>query len=179
MRTETLLRAGIIAGGLLFGIGANAATCLSPQGANVTVEPATACEAGVGNNDPFPGDLTAFGLTWSAIDKNDDDNNVDELTSTGNGQLFGTWSIDPSIYPNPYNQFVLVVKSGPGWTAFLLSGLSGTWSADSPPALSHLSLYGRLGDDNCCDQELPEPGSLMLLGLGLLGIGLARRRLSR
>jgi len=178
MRIETLLRAGLVAGGLLFGVTANAATCLSLSGANVTVEPSVACETGSGN-DPFPGALSAFGFSWTGIEKNDNDDNTGFLSSTGNGTLSGTWSIDPSIYPSPYNQFVLVLKSGPDFVAFLLSGLSGTWSSDSPPALSHMSLYGRLGDDDCCDQDVPEPGSLALLGLGLLGLGLTRRRIAK
>jgi len=47
--------------------------------------------------------------------------------------------------------------------------------------LSHLSLYVRDGstdDDTTDDDVVPEPGVLFLMGAGLLGLGIARRRKS-
>lgn len=180
-RMESLwFRSGLVALSLLFGSAANAITCgtVGPQTLQATADPASDCVA-VAGNDPFPGALSAFGFSWTAVDKSDsaDGSHNGALALTGEGTGAGTWAIDPSIYPNPYNQFVLVLKGGNNFVAFLLSALNGTWQTSKD--LSHASLYGRLGDEGCCDQQLPEPGSLMLLGLGLLGLGFARRRIGR
>jgi hypothetical protein len=164
--------------------GANAAmlTC-----GNFQLGDAVQCELGDDNNDPYPFDLEAFGESWTAIDKDEaadvvDGNDPDtgELESLFNWSAgpnedpndvrSGEWFVDESLW-STYDRLVIVLKAGPTFSTFELEfgDLSGDWISEQ--GLSHASLYGIIGDGT-----VPEPGTLGLLGLGLLGLGMARRR---
>ena len=55
---------------------------------------------------------------------------------------------------------------------------SGDFYTTTGQALSHISWYdtGSTDDDTTDDDVVPEPGVLFLMGAGLLGLGMARRR---
>ena len=114
------------------------------------------------------------------IDKFSDspsDKGILDLTFTS--QKGGTWTSTEFI------EFY-AVKGGTQVAMYWLEGgaNSGLWSTEhllnnggNQPDLSHLSVFNPLGHFNTI--PTPEPASLLLLGGGLLGLALLRRRARR
>ena len=160
------------------------------------------CFGTLDGNDPGPsGDgLEINGMLFEFISKVDEENGslvhsgADiGLSITGDGDLLpassGTWSYDPSLFAA--EAFVIVIKaaSRPGWAAWLFEGPdaasdAGSWliawvanggsctgieSVGNCADISHFSIYAK-------NASVPEPGTIALFGLGLIGFGLARRR---
>lgn len=91
----------------------------------------------------------------------------------------GTWTYTPGAGDPAITAFV--AKGGSAFNLFSTGGdytdvayFTPNNASGRPAGLSHLSFYDTDGD-----QQLPEPGSLALLGLGLLGLAVARRRVRR
>jgi hypothetical protein len=87
-----------------------------------------------------------------------------------------TWTYTPGAGDPTITFFV--AKGGPSFNLFQADDeLSDTWFTPTNPAngqpfgLSHLTFYDTGGDF-----DVPEPMTLALVGLGLLGAGIVRRR---
>ena len=93
----------------------------------------------------------------------------------------GTWTYSPEA-TDPLITF-FVAKGGPNFNLFANGGApnSGTWVTPTNPAngqpfgLSHITFYDTGARPPL---EIPEPGTLALVGLAMLGAGAVRRRKS-
>lgn len=157
---------------------------------------------GLGGNDSLSAiNALKWGNDWTLLDKTDEDGAVfQSLTFTltslvtneslGNGSWLLTVSDAAGGLNLPlYMDLVFTLKAANSYSAYFFDGVlvdgsdAGTyhvsWTNNNGAfhELSHMSLYGR-ADGRVPPSQIPEPASLLLLGAGLIGLSLVRRRKS-
>jgi hypothetical protein len=144
--------------------------------------------------------------TAGLIDRDDANTNGGLLSITGVGLASGGWSLDSSLWSS-YERMFLYFHFGDARDCstncstsltdpdiFIVELMSpdavGTWAfgpvGASLNGLSNIALLGVAGEQcvpspengNCGQQQIPEPGSLSLAALALLGAWAVRRRRS-
>ena len=186
----------------MIGAQAQAVPCGDPLSGVFLADGTTAsssCIDGTTTNDPFPSSLVWDSMTYDALQKtewNSDGTqtteapvNINLTVTPGAAATSGGWSFINSAL---YDSYVIVLKDGAtapdgvNWSAYLLDSskfdltAGSTWSGDwiygiglnstNLAELSHLSVYGKLS-------SVPEPGMVALLGIGVLGMVVARRKM--
>lgn len=151
---------------------------------------------GAANDVPQPGFVNGagfFGITdwlfdgkWEGTNSGFVDNGVDYFNFTGGSQS-GTYAY---VGPASLSDFMFVFKDGgdTNLVGYRLGATSGTYSTpfteppfsfpgDNARDISHISVYYRQGGGTP-PQGVPEPGVILLMGAGLMGLALARCRKS-
>lgn len=159
----------------------------------------TACvDAGIGNigngvNDDFLNkDLDGAGsgtTRWRDTYSDVGDGTFTTVDNAGGLGSTGTFNFDSSLW-STYTGLSIGFKVGTGgeadeWFIYTLKDLvsAGNWTfventRSGGSGMSHISLYatGRCTGGECGGLEVPEPGSLALIGAAMAGLALIRRR---
>lgn len=109
----------------------------------------------------------------------------------------GCWSYDQGLFSAEAFIVVLKASNDPGWAAWLFEGDDAAsfwgdwavgWRANQFACDGHTNVDGSAGSGDCADishltiyaskftTRVPEPAPLALLGIGLIGIGVARKK---
>ena len=187
---------------LLFAGSADATPLTCPTSGSfnrqVTVNDAIGCQfAGPVTGTPGASDVGAlFGGTWTGEGILHGDGTNDWLSadvtagSWGTLPVSGTWGIDPAFWTT-YQRAILTFHLGngggdPDWFFFEIGSnqTSGTFNVVKLSGVgggfSNVALWGfgttTLEECTTCSVPVPEPGTLVMLGLGLTGIATVLRR---
>jgi len=154
-----------------------------------TLGSAEVCEIGSGNTQGNGSTIDGhFGASWSEQGSLTDNGSNSYLSSNltsgswGSQNVAGSWEIDSSFW-DVFDEAVISIHVGngsydPDHFAWLITEdeISGNWSYDkltgNGGGLSNMKLWGRVS------AQVPEPGTLSLFTLGLLGLTFSRKKLN-